>query len=307
LTAENSWCTIVVAFTTTNFEVTMKDAVQILQKLGFGDYEARAYAGLLQRSPLTGYELAKITGVPRANIYDIFPRLEERGAIVRLDSPSGARYSAVPPSELLPRLAGRFNDDLAAAEKTLTTPESATNQDYAWNVQSYRAVLDHARSLVDVAVNDMVIATWPQEAAALASNLSDARERGVSITTLCLNACAQECGGCQGSIYRYRLSPEDAGRWLVVAADGKELLAGEIDTQDSAHAIRTTHPLIVELGTWYVRNGVALATLVSDIGDRLPGLLSAGAASVLSSLGPSGIPGGWLQHMGEILRRSGVR
>ena len=52
----------------------MKDTAQILQRLGFGDYEARAYTALLQRSPMTGYEIAKLSRIPRANVYDILPR-----------------------------------------------------------------------------------------------------------------------------------------------------------------------------------------------------------------------------------------
>lgn len=68
------------------------DAATLLQQLGFGDYEARAYVALLQRSPLNGYELAKSSGIPRANIYAVLQKLEERNAVVRLDTPTGSRY-----------------------------------------------------------------------------------------------------------------------------------------------------------------------------------------------------------------------
>ncbi len=43
----------------------MKDMVRLLQRLGFGDYEAKAYIGLLQGGSMTGYELAKVSGVPQ--------------------------------------------------------------------------------------------------------------------------------------------------------------------------------------------------------------------------------------------------
>jgi HTH-type transcriptional regulator, sugar sensing transcriptional regulator len=285
----------------------MKDTVRLLQRLGFGDYEAKAYIGLLQGGPMSGYELAKVSGVPRANVYDVLPKLEERGAVVRLDSPSGARYSAVPTSQLMPRLADRFNDDLAAAEEALVGQAEAINQDYAWNVESYRSVIDHARTLADGAEKEMLLAVWPQEAELLSENLLDAEERGVSVTTLCLAACAQECGNCRGSIYRYRLSPDEASRWLVVGIDGKEMLAGEIDKHESAYAIRTTHKLLVELAGWYVRNSIALATLVSDLGDRLPGMLSRHGSQVLASLSRGGLAGGWLEQLRAVLGRPPTR
>lgn len=285
----------------------MKDMVRLLQRLGFGDYEAKAYIGLLQGGSMTGYELAKVSGVPRANVYEVLPKLEERGAVVRVDTPSGARYSAVPASQLMPRLADRFNDDLAAAEEALAGRPAAINQDYAWNVESYRSVIDHARTLAGSAESEMLLAVWPQEAELLAGNLSEAEERGISVTTLCLAGCAQECGNCRGSIYRHRLSPDEAGRWLVASIDGKEMLAGEIDKHENAHAIRTTQRLLVELAAWYVRNSIALATLVSDLGDRLPGMLSGQATQVLASLSRGGMAGGWLEEMRVALNRPPTR
>jgi hypothetical protein len=291
-----------------------KDTVQLLQRLGFGDYEARAYIGLLRGGEMTGYELAKVSGIPRANVYDVLPRLEERGAVVRVDSPSGARYSGVPISQLMPRLADRFNDDLTAAEKALLDLGEVTKEDYSWNLEGYRSVIDHARTLVDEAEGEIVMAVWPQEARALSDNLSKAKEREVSVTTLCLAGCVQECGNCQGNIHRYRLSPEEESRWLIVGIDGKEMLAGEIDNHENrsttidendreAYAIRTTHRMLVELGGWYVRNSIALATLVSDLGERLPAMLSTQAARVLSTLSSGGLAGGWLEQMRAALHR----
>src|SRR5262245_66664186 len=64
-------------------EGTMTDAAALLQELGFSEYEARAYVALLQRSPLNGYELAKASGLPRANGYSVLRTLEDRGAGVR--------------------------------------------------------------------------------------------------------------------------------------------------------------------------------------------------------------------------------
>ena len=61
----------------------MADITALLQQLGFSEYEARAYLALLQRNPLNGYELAKVSGLPRANVYAVLQKLEsfatERG------------------------------------------------------------------------------------------------------------------------------------------------------------------------------------------------------------------------------------
>lgn len=272
----------------------MENIVASLQRLGFGEYEAKAYIALLQRSPLTGYELAKISGLPRANVYAVLPKLEEKGAVLRVDTPAGARYSPVPPLELTRRLSTRFQDELETARRSLEEVSVPAEHEYVWNARGYEVVLETAGSLVDTAQESLLIATWPQEAHALAARLAAAQARGVEITTLCLPACRQECGGCRGSIYRFHVAPGQGNRWLVVVQDGAEVLASEIGQEDDAFAVRTRQRILVELVSWYVRHSIALATISADLGDRLPEMLSPETLSVLASLGPGA---GWLEHM----------
>jgi hypothetical protein len=206
----------------------------------------------------------------------------------------------------MPRLAGRFNDDLISAEEALVGASSTStlDPDYAWNVEGRRSIIDHARALIEAARSEALLAVLPEEAGALAGSVASAQARGLSITTLCLAACSPECGGCKGSIYKYRLSQPDDSRWLVVAVDGKEMLAGQIKADGTASAVRATQPLLVELAASYVRNSVALTTMISELGDRLGDLLSPQAMSVLATLGPDSLAGGWLNYMRDVLRRS---
>jgi hypothetical protein len=67
--------------------------------------------------------------------------------------------------------------------------------------------------------------------------------------------------------------------------------------------VRTRQLLLVDLAAWYVRHSIALATVVSDLGDQLPKLLSARALEVLSTVGPIG-SGGWLDYMEQVLHSS---
>jgi sugar-specific transcriptional regulator TrmB len=108
---------LVVAITTSYERTSMDDAVTLMQQLGFSEYEARAYLALLQRNPLNGYELAKVSGLPRANIYAVLQKLEERGAVVRLEMPNGARYAPVSPNQLTQRIGNRFQEALGAAQR----------------------------------------------------------------------------------------------------------------------------------------------------------------------------------------------
>jgi predicted transcriptional regulator len=281
----------------------MNDLIELLQRIGFGEYEAKAYVALVRRSPLNGYELAKLSGLPRANVYSVLQKLEEKGAVVRVDTPAGPRYAPVPPSELIERLGGHFQDALAAARHALEEVATPVEHEYVWNAQGYAALLDHARTLIGAAEERLLAAIWPQEALALAKNLAQAEDRGVAVTTLCLAACAEECGGCRGQIYRYRVAPEYRSRWLVLVQDEAEMLAGELGPAEDALAVRTRERLLLELAAWYVRHSIALATVVGDLGDRLRAILSPDTLNVLEALGPGGKGGGLLEHMQQMLSR----
>jgi sugar-specific transcriptional regulator TrmB len=299
----------------------MPEIVELLQGLGFGDYEARAYVALLKRSPQNGYELAKASGLPRANVYSVLDRLEERDVVVRLDTPSGTRYAAVPPTELIDRIGSRFSENLGAAQRMLEGMSAPPEYEYVWNARGYESLLDHARTLIDSAQRRLLVATWTPEAIALAGNLAAAEGRGVEVVTLCLQACAVECGGCRGAIFRYRLAPEYSSRWLVLVQDETEVLAGEIGPGDEALTVRTRQRLLVELSAWYIRHSIALAGVVKDLGGQLPNLLSPETLASLASLGPGGYrqgedgedseedtndPGaetGWLEYMQKAINR----
>src|SRR5689334_7907873 len=129
----------------------MADIVALLSQLGFSEYEGRAYAALLQRSPLNGYELAKASGVPRANIYAVLQKLEEHGAVVRLDAPGGVRYAPVAPADLTRQLERRFADTLDAARAALAALPQPEAPAAVWNVSGYLALLDCARMLLATA------------------------------------------------------------------------------------------------------------------------------------------------------------
>ncbi|BDZ47720.1 TrmB family transcriptional regulator [Naasia aerilata] len=60
-----------------------------LIQLGFSQYEAKCYVGLIGTEGLTGYGVAKVTGVPQPKVYETLRRLERRGVAQRIaDDPA---------------------------------------------------------------------------------------------------------------------------------------------------------------------------------------------------------------------------
>ncbi len=266
----------------------MRDAVELLQQLGFGEYEARAYTALLQGKPLNVYELAKRSGIPRANIYTILQKLEERAAVVRMETPDSVRYAPILPRELLQRLNGHFQATRDEAQRALDELSVPAEPASVWNVQSYSATLEHTRALLDATRQKLLVAVWPQEARVLAPDVAQAEARAVEMTTLCLAACSKKCGYCRGCVHRYPVVPKQQTRWLVLVADGAEMLASEIGPGEQALTIRTHQQLPVDLAEGFIRHSIALAAVLADLGQRRENQLSPETLAILAATHPFG-------------------
>ncbi len=49
-----------------------------MKKLGFSEYECKAYLKLLEDFPLNGYTLSQKSGIPRSRIYEVLKNLMEK-------------------------------------------------------------------------------------------------------------------------------------------------------------------------------------------------------------------------------------
>lgn len=270
--------------------------IEQLQQLGFSEYETKTYTALLGQHPLNGYALAKVSGVPRANIYGVLQKLEERGAVVAVNTAEGVVYSPIAPDDLIRRLGSHLSEVLAAAQRGLEALATPVKQTYVQNVQGGEQLLEHARDLINAAHERLLIALWQPEAGALAEALTQAQARGVAINTLCCQACAQECGSCRGSIYRYRVTPDQQMHGLIIIQDDAEMLVGTTGAQGTA--IRTRQLGLIEMTVWYLRHSITLAAVLTDLGGALEAALSLETRQLLNAIGQGD---SWLEYVQRLV------
>ena len=60
------------------------------RRAGMPGYEAKAYLALLTAGePMNGYEVAKVSGVPRSTVYETLGKLVARGAVFEVAATNG--------------------------------------------------------------------------------------------------------------------------------------------------------------------------------------------------------------------------
>jgi HTH-type transcriptional regulator, sugar sensing transcriptional regulator len=242
--------------------------VEQLKRLGVSGYEAKAYAALVAGGqPLSGYEVAKQSGVPRSTVYETLSKLIARGAAFEVRAGDGStNYLALPGEALLARLRRDFTEaaeGLAAALPDLSTPVRAS---LVHHLQGQKAVLERARDVIDGAVVDLHLSMWAEEATVLAPLARSAEGRGVDVSIVAFGEFEPV-----GMTVPHRFSSpevvlERVGcRLLVVAADRRSVLIGGA-AGGEMWGLYADDPAVVLVAVEFVRHDIAMQVLVERWG-----------------------------------------
>ena len=260
------------------------DIIGHLTQLGFTDYEARAYTTLVRRNPLTGYELAKVSGVPRPNIYAVIERLQQKGAVLAIGINGGMKYAPVPPEELLGKLTRSFLTHIKEASGSLTRLQNTAQVDYIWHITGYENLIEKATTMIEGTKNLILLGMGPPEAQLLSPGLQKLIARGIEPIILCFQDDPETVCEGPGKVFKLPLNLESEPHWFILVSDDLELLAAEIPSDTEPHVVWTKQTLFIDLATWYLRYSIAMAEIVRSLGPRLREFLDEQALSAVDSV-----------------------
>src|ERR1700733_9602043 len=191
--------------------------IAALTELGFSQYEARTYAGLIGREPMTGYAIAKDTLVPQPKVYETLGRLVERGAVQRV-SGSPAKFVAVPPARVLGELERTFRQRLATVELEVSRMRHDSADAHELRLYkettSWITIVNTANDLISGASERIYVSGHGTYLEALGEEIAAADRRGVRIDILCFgeppfslhNGIVIRHSSTDGIIYRHHQS-----------------------------------------------------------------------------------------------------
>jgi len=220
----------------------MKENIfDILKNLNFTEYEAKAYLTLLEEAPLTGYAVAKNSGVPRSKIYEVLDSLAMRGDI--LVSPGNTpQYTPVPAKELIKNRRIKAEKNFELAEKSLAEFESSANdRENIWNIMGRNEILDKVRACISKATKRILLEVWKEEFEELESELRQAAKRGVNVTVIAYGEIVSDFANVYLHYMGDEITEEYGGRWIVISGDDSEVVAGIVSLGDDSRAAWTMH------------------------------------------------------------------
>ena len=239
-----------------------------LVRIGFSEYEAKAYVALLRESPITGYQLAKLSGVPRSMIYEVLGKLTVRGAAMTLRKEGSTQYAPIPATEFLEQLHREQGALIGALQEELSDLDPTSDLDYVWNIEGHENIMAKAKETIDQAEARIYLSLLPATFPALRPALVRALKREVQVVVY----SPEELDLPGGRVVATPMPEEAYGRveglWLVLVVDGKEVLIGELLTENQARASWTGSALFVFVAEHHLRTDLYLPRVLALLGDQ---------------------------------------
>ncbi len=220
--------------------------IETLQQLGFTQYEAQCYLGLLRQHPLNGSQLSTVCGVPRSMVYQTLNRLEEKEAVVRVSSESGEpqQYEPVSPKLVISHLSARFQASCEQAEQELNALAQTPPAEVVLNIVGADDILRRAAKLVRQARQRISLMGGSPELVALEPDLQASVARGVSARIVSVGTAPVVDGQTVSFLGENVSAPT---RFLIVIADTLPVLIATFPPDLSATAVFTENPILARL------------------------------------------------------------
>jgi len=245
-----------------------QDLIGALVRLGFSEYEAKAYIGLLRENPITGYQLAKLSGVPRSMVYEVLSKLVARGATMTLRKQGSVLYAPVAASELLGQLQREHEGLVTSLQDRLASLNSVSDLDYVWNIEGHENIMAKAEAMIGRAGERVYLSLLPEIFPSLQTMLAQAIGRGVRVVVYSTRKLDLPGGRMVVTPPPGEAQEQVEGLWLILAIGGQEVLIGEMLTDNRARASWTGSPLFVFVTEHHMRTDPYLPQILSLLGNE---------------------------------------
>ncbi len=171
-----------------DFEELRKEYVALsgmLGKLGFSEYEARAYITLVALGSGSANLVAEIAQIPRTSAYKVMESLERSGAARMLEGRPKA-YAPIEPAELSKRFVGEIEDAFGKISSVRDMLSQRGVPQLVYTIMGKDRVLDKIGEMLDRSEHTFAISSpsLVEMRQHLGKRFANALSRGVTLTVI---------------------------------------------------------------------------------------------------------------------------
>lgn len=242
-----------------------QEIIKDLAKFGFSTYEAKAYIGLVSKNPVTGYELAKNSGVPTAKIYETLEKLKERHLVITITG-DPVKYLPVAPGKMFQTLKNDYNNSLKRLSDSFKELFFNQSGEYIFNIKGYQEIILKAKQLIAESTAELIVYLWGEEFQQIQIELAEAAARKVNIHGVICGGERPDFGEFFIHGYEAQVLEEHRGRIFVMITDETSALLGVIE-HPSGIAWTTNYGLI-KIAKEYVKHEIYQSKIMKFYGKK---------------------------------------
>lgn len=226
------------------------DILDCLVKAGFTRHEAILYVALCKEGGLSGYEAAKLSGIPRSNAYLALAGLVDKGGAFRIDGDT-SKYMAVPAAELVFSLRRQQEEVFEFIEKN--SPLREDSREPFYTIIGKENIVNKMSHIISHAKDRLYISTSPAELICVQKELSAACERELKVVVITSEGFAMK----GATIY---LNEKQPGQIRLIA-DSAHVLTGAIKSSGESTALYSQNRNLIDLIKDSLKNEITLINI----------------------------------------------
>ena len=246
----------------------MKKIISLMQNIGFTQYEAQVYLALLQQSHISGYELAKNSGVPASKIYHILIKLIDKDVVMVIDG-DPKKYVPLPPVEILSRIKNDYLDTVDSLTDKLghLYAQDEVSESYIWNLSGRAEILRKLTDFIEEAQEHLFLSVWDEEVDEIREALLQSENEGVKLTVVHFGQKLLNVGNEYLHGREHSIRMERGGRRIALIVDDKKVILGHFLKDGSSSAAWTSNKGLVLLAKDYIIHDIYSIRMLEKFGE----------------------------------------
>jgi len=223
-----------------------------MKRLGFSEYECKAYLKLLEEFPLNGYTLSKNSGIPRSRIYEVLKNLMDKQMVFEQTEEKNKVYYPVAPDVFIKKLKESYKELFSNISRFAGRLYTEKKQDDKLVViRGRRNILSFLNLLIKGAEKRIAVSIWEEEMEDLLPELDRALKRGVVLRGIFFGEKKPyDALVTHRRIKRYMA--EKKARYMSVIIDGAHTVSGIVSRGEDSKVTWTQDEGLIEISEDYI-------------------------------------------------------
>ena len=223
-----------------------------MKKLGFSEYECKAYLTLLEDYPLNGYALSKNSGIPRSRIYEVLKNLITKQMVVEQAEEKNKLYYPMEPDIIIKRLKEDYKTVFSnISQYAGKLYKTKTQDDKLVIIKGRQNIISFLKLMIKGAEKRIAMSIWDEEIKEITHELDNALEKGVMLRGIYFGeSMPYDSLVPHRRIKRYMA--EKKQRYISIIIDNAHAISGVVSKGEKSKVTWTRDEGFIEISEDYI-------------------------------------------------------